>query len=419
MNLDTFRSRVAQSAQAAALAARQFSSLDEMAQNDEYVQSDSLRVSSKKKAVTSNTGRVLREEPSIVENLSDKFVDALTIAAKPKPRLRNDDLQIIAVASNEGRLVEPSRTAHEPKVAVNSETAARKLSERDNISSNKMPNQYESKSHRSLYSRKTSSEATGVIVGDRHVHILHQLHYESDDSSGDEKSNSSSSEIQMRNLELARNNSLPDELERELNETLQHQAEMKRKDPHRFMADLEEREMLLPSRSLSANHELSKAEFNLQNGTAYSQSTAAGQETLNALNAGLSWVKNVASPQLQAISKQIITKVADSEGKHFSAQDKNTQLSSKPMIGPRHQALAPDVEDEIIVTSSATFLAADDMAELDRIRSKHSSSQMTVMVKSCLENLWENPRLSFVAATLILAIFVYYYSRKRSINDVL
>ena len=49
MNFDIFRSRVAQSAQAAAIAARQVSSLDEMAQTDEYVQSEGLNVSNKKK----------------------------------------------------------------------------------------------------------------------------------------------------------------------------------------------------------------------------------------------------------------------------------------------------------------------------------------------------------------------------------
>jgi hypothetical protein len=428
MNLDTFRSRVAQSAQAAALAARQFSSLDEMAQNDEYVQSDGLRVSSKKKAAKSTPilARVLREESSIVENLSDKFVDALTTAAKPKSRPRNDHLQIKADPSSEGMRATSSRTAHKPKLV----TSVAALYEPDNNSSYKKPNQklmasqnnHKSKSQKSPYSRKTSSEATGVIVGDKHVHILHQLHYESDDSSGDEKSNAFSNE--MGDLELARNNSLSDELERELNQTLQNQAEEKRRDPHRFMtiaADLEEREMLLQNRSLSATHAIPKVEFHpAQSVTEYSQSTAVGQETLNALNAGLSWVKNVTSPQLQAISKQIITKVAENEGKYFSAQDKNTQLSSKPMIGPRHQVPnAPDVENEIIMASSATFLAADDMAELERIRSKHSSSQMTVLVRSCLESLWENPRLAFVAATMILAIFVYYYSRKRSVNDVL
>ena len=52
MNLDTFRTRVAQSAQAAASAARQFSSLDEMAQNDDYVQSEGLNVSNKKGLVS-------------------------------------------------------------------------------------------------------------------------------------------------------------------------------------------------------------------------------------------------------------------------------------------------------------------------------------------------------------------------------
>jgi hypothetical protein len=416
MNLDTFRSRVAQSAAAAATAARQFSSLDEMAKNDEYVQREGLNVSNKKRnemAQSSDGSTILQKDSSLVVDLSDKFVDALSTAANPKTYSRNED----ATMQIRGEV-------HKPQLV--SSVAA--LCERDNLHA-KVPQQIissgpcsgrnhrESRSHHasSSYGRKTSSEPTGVIVGDRHAHILHQLHYDSDDdSSGDEQGNSFTND-DLGDVELARNNSLSDELERELNETLQHQADERKKDPHRFMtmaAGLEERESLLPS--LNSRH---MTDLDVK-GVSDVQFTTAGQETSNALKAGLSWVKNVASPQLQSISKQILTKVSENESRYFTTHD---TTEPRPMIGPRHDkhSKTANPEDEIIMTSSATFLADADMAELERIRSKHSSSQMTVLVGTCLGSLWENPRLAFVAATLIFALFVYYYSKTRSIDDVL
>jgi hypothetical protein len=385
MNLDTFRSRVA----AATTAARQFSSLDEMAQADEYVQSEGLRVSNKKrdrgeqqKHGLDTTGQ--QQLQGAVENLSDKFVEALSAAAKPKPRYRNNE----AAPSNRG-----------------------------DANKNPTPSKHAAPEH-------NSPQASGVILVDnRHAHILHQLRYDSDnDSSDDERGGNTQSDV-----EFSRKNSLSAELERELNETLQNHRSggeeiTKSKDPHRFMimtADLEERESLLQSQSTPVNQPIAKTEVN-RNISVLPPATSAGQETSNALKAGFSWVKNVASPQLQALSNQIMTKVAENEHR-FSTSLKGEQQSVKPMIGPRHVKVTKtnDEEDKIIMTSSATFLADEDHAELARIRNKHSSSQMSALLRTCLEGLWENPRLAFVAATLIFALLVYYYSRKRSVDDVL
>ena len=397
-----------------------------MAQNDDYVQSEGLNVSNKKTKSSSDVRSVLQtESSSVVENLSDKFVDALSSAAKPKYRTRDAAVSTGVVVSQDETGHFATSAAHKPKLV--SSVAAMYDQELGNPRSTIVQhttksghNSHKPKSHKQSYAKKPSSEPTGVIVGDKHAHILHQLHYESDDSSDDGYNNSTNDDT--GDFELERNNSLSDELERELNETLLHQYQEKRKDPHRFMsmtADLEERETLFPSCPPPTNHTISKAEFNANN---VQEATTAGQETRRALDAGLSWVKNVASPQLQAISKQIIAKVAENEGGYFPAQGKSGELlSSKPMIGPRHgnPKTSESEDDDIIMTSSSTFLADDDMAELERIRSKHSSSQMTVLVKTCLESLSENPRLAFVAATLIFALFVYYYSRKRSVDDVL
>ena len=432
MNFDIFRSRVAQSAQAAAIAARQVSSLDEMAQTDEYVQSEGLNVSNKKKknAGAGTPGskkhdgvKTANQISPVVENLSNKFVDALSAAAKPANQTRNKGVQSHNVVRDTNRT--SSVKAREPKLVS---SVAALYEEKPYNKSLKQHLQSESR-HRlerthSGHQNKlnslddASAKPTGVVLGGRHTHILHQLNYDSDDDSSDEEEGNFPTH-DSGDVELARNNSLSDELERELNGTLRDLDKVKKKDPYRFMtmtADLEERKSLIAHQSTS---EKSNAEMAVKQ-LLSSQSTSTGLETRNAFNAGLLWVKNVASPQLQALSKHVATKVSESEIGSLATQHAE-QLTSKPMIGPRHDKLnkTHESEEKIIMTTSATFLRDDDMAELERIKSMQSSSQMTVLVKSCLESLWGNPRLAFVAATFIFALFVYYYSRKRSVDDVL
>ncbi|KAL7488550.1 hypothetical protein ACHAW6_014133 [Cyclotella cf. meneghiniana] len=422
VNLDNFRSRVAQSAVAAATAARQFSSLDEMAQNDDYVQSEGLNVNNKKKEHGQGVETLQRqqESSSLVETLSGKFVDALSTAANSKYRSRSGEV----VSKNAyGSKTEKKPVASGPKLissvaALYEEDGGRfkHSKQRENLGGDhhkRSSRQSSSSEAHAIASRHSSLPTAGVIlVNDRHAHILHQLHYDSDnDSSDDERVGDSSNNVD--DVELGRTNSLSDELERELNETLQKYKspeETKKKDPHRFMimtADLEmERESLLQSQSMPlANHEIANS---------------AGLETSNALKAGLSWVKNVASPQLHALSKHIMTKVAENESHRYSTTPKE-EKSIRPMIGPRNtkvSKMTDSLEDEIIMTSSAAYLADEDHAELERIRSMYASSRMTALVRSCLEGLWDNPRLAFVAATLIFALLVYYYSRRRGVNDV-
>ena len=380
-----------------------------MAKNDEYVQSDGLNIRKKKRE--EDTAKILVEKTSsVAENLSDRFVDSFSIAAKPKNReaIKPKNRQVIpeTVRFN-GHDVVSGKAENNLKVltsvlAVDNREASNPMS----CSKQKSSTRQNQKSNSTIYARKTSSEATGIVLGNQHAHILHQLYYESDDDS--------SADDSRGDLELARNNSLSDALEHELNRTLQHksQSEEKKKDPHRFMIITEERECLLPSHPASSNSAIPNAEFNTHT---ISNQFTAGQETRNALKAGLSWVKNVATPQLQAMTQNIATKVAENDSKLFPTNS-NT-INNKPMIGPRQNKLDTTAydKDEITMTSSAAFLADNDMAELERIKSKHSSSQMILLLNSC----WENPRLAFVAATLIFALLVYYYTRKRSVNDVL
>ena len=76
-------------------------------------------------------------------------------------------------------------------------------------------------------------------------------------------------------------------------------------------------------------------------------------------------------------------------------------------------------EENITMTSSSTFLSADEMAEFEQMRSKTSQSPIIAMILSLVETIKSNHRMTFVAVTLILSVFAYYYSRKRSVDDVL
>jgi|EP00970_Alexandrium_tamarense_P008502 hypothetical protein len=438
--MEQFRSQLAQHAQAAALAAKQLSSLDEWAEMDDYVQSEGLNVSSKKKGRSEDSRDGTNDflQSSVVENLSGKFVDALSTAAKPKPRSVESNTQSDRRRSEyvTERTTHASSTQQQqqyPKLMSSvaslyeqndtSKQATNLNQDVQQIRGQHKPSVVHSKAFNSMKQRgsqsatsqteQSSPKPTGVcLVNDRHAHILHQLQYDSDSDSSDDDEGTQ------------KQGNLPDELERELDETIKRQTSQEvannpqaHKDPHRFMtmtADLEsERETLIKSlASTSDTTPINTTTANANSLWGSVQKGTAGDETNNALRVGLSWVKNIASSQLQAFSKQIMTKVEDS-----TRDDQTKQL---PMIGPRHTMLIKkESEEEIIMTTSTTFLAEEDRAELERIRNKHSSSQMTALVRTCLEALWENPRFAFILATFVFALLVFWYSRKHSVDDVL
>ena len=142
----------------------------------------------------------------------------------------------------------------------------------------------------------------------------------------------------------------------------------------------------------------------------------AGEETNKALKAGLSWVQKVATPQLNAISQHILTKVADT-----SRTDNSQSIASGGPIIPSRSKLVTKESDEenITMTTSSTFLSADEIAQFERMQSKTSQSIISAMVLPLVEAIKGNQRLAFVVFTLLLSLFVYYYSRKRSVDDVL
>ncbi|KAL7550049.1 hypothetical protein ACHAWF_013294 [Thalassiosira exigua] len=471
--MDLFRSRVAQSAKAAAGAARQLSSLDDMAQNDDYVHSEGLRISDTKEPPSSASSYAGSSElPSVVEDLSGRFVDALSTAARKHnvpARVANEqdsldsrnvvrqplhrDLETeqkresMATAKRHPTTHRPKLTAQAPKLVP---AVAALYNENGKIKSDtnrpgaeggrKQPHAHNKTHHQNRPKDKGGKSAlkadlshasipspghqTNVLlVDERHAHILHELDYDSDTDSSDDDEPRIRSDLE---LGVLGNSALPDQLEHELEESIERQNSLNaptngnnQKDVHRFMkmtADLEsEREVLLKSLESGPQPTPTNENANVPWSQDVRMSTA-GEETNKALRAGLSWVRNVASPQLEALSKQIMTKVseADKTRKHLSEQ---TLPGRGPMIGPRHppRAEAATDHEKITLTSSATFLADDDMAELERIRMRSSSSKMGSLIQACLDN----PRLSFIGLTLALALFVYFYSRHRSVDDVL
>jgi len=459
--MELFRSRVAQSAKAAAGAARQLSSLDDMAQNDDYVNSDGLRVRSKTEVTSSASSFSDNSElPSVVEDLSEKFVDAFSSAARKhnRPRPVNDShhrgrqSSQLELASNqksvsrEHKQQPKSATQQKPKlmssVAALYDQNDKKKSAPTNERGMKSLALTTNQNPRSLATIPSSpGQKTNVLlVNEHHARILHELDYDSDaDSSDDEntcdpQNNNSDKDVDMGTLP---NTALHDKLEQELEESISRQNSQnaptdgrQQKDVHRFMkmtADVEsEREVLLKSlesipESTSANTDRVGNASGLWNYD--SRRGSAGEETAKALGAGMSWVRNVASPQLEALSKQIMTKVSEADASRRSNPDESKRSNLErprrgPMIGPRHASPATKSDSEaenITMSTSVSFLADADMAELERIRMRNSPSKVVALMQACVGN----PRLAFIGVTLIFALFAYFYSRHRSVDDVL
>ena len=488
--MELFRSRVAEESAKVAAAAMQLSALDDMAQQDEYVQSEGLKLSSKKKKECNSSASSMSgnsELPSIVEDLSGRFVNALSTAARKnsttpprhpyKDKVRGENQLDVQskplekhIIKSAGGIKATSKTNNKPQLIssvaalydqnTNEKSGALKQSTTTANDDRQPSVQHHKKSlHKTHFEKRgdissasktndrserhntiPKSPKTDVLLVNDHAHVLHQLDYESDDSSGDDSDEHQSttkpqnSDIEMGNLGLA------NQLEHEIEESIIRQSSLtgpteidnKQKDVNRFMtmtANLEnERERLLQSyetESTPTDYHADTAK-NTPSSVLWAQGTrscAKGEEivkkdlheeTNRALKAGLSWVQQVASPQLQALSKQIMTKVSPNDDMRQSSSEQYTRKG--PMIGSRFSpAVREKSEEKIIVATSAAFLADDDMAELERIRLRNSTSKL----QSFIQSLQKDKRLSFIVVTLIFALFAYFYSRHRSVDDVL
>ncbi len=410
MNIEQFRARVAESAAAAHKAARHLSSLDEMAEKDEYIQSPDLNVSTKTKKTVGressssslSDAHSSSEIPAVVEDLSSKFVDAISKAARSPSRTPSvassrassprTQSQTLDLNSKKIEDVHSSKSALMPSVAA--------LYEQNDTKRTTV--QQKQKTNQPQMSNAQNSQATPI--NEKHALILQQLEYDSDsDSSDSEQSKDSHSQS---------HHALHEELEFEMSESNGSQSQessshLDQKDPNRFMkmtSELEiEREALIANNTPAPSAIVPSYKSNAD-GRSGLRGGIAGEETNRALRAGLSWVQKVATPQLNAISQHIMTKVADTS----RTDNKQRRIESRPMIPSRSKLQDTESDEEnITVTTSSTFLSADEIAQFEQMKSKSSQSTLVGMIAPLVEAIRGNQRMAFVAVTLILSLFVY------------
>jgi len=450
--MDKFRQRVAEESAKLHEAAMQLSSLDEMAKQDEYIKSDGLKLSAKE--TRTNESHSTTELPSVVEDLSGRFVDAFSGAARRTPprstivqKQQSIKKQSIPATSEidvsskpNSRGGESTFDSTEKKPQLMSSVAA--LYEDKHINKkNGIDKQSVVKQQTTTKTQATISPANGqhtsVLLVNNHAHILHELDGYSDDDSDSSVDESISEEQQSisnkpqhdNDIEMGTTN-LANQLEHELDEIRQHSvtnsnvshenydenSNDKPKDVNRFMtmttAVESERERLLQSyESTTPNNN-----GNRNNNPNVNRKPDLHDDANKALKAGLSWIQNVASPQLQTLSKQVINQVVSPDDKRQSNKQQNHKKG--PMIGSRFTPTTREKSEEnITITDSAAFLADDDMAELNRIRIRNSST-LPPQLQSLLQALKKDRRLSFIVLTLIFGLGAYFFGR-HSVDDVL
>eukprot|EP00986_Skeletonema_menzelii_P021369 scaffold34309_cov166-Skeletonema_menzelii.AAC.2 len=287
MNIEEFRARVAESAAAAQKAARHLSSLDEMAENDEYIQSPDLNVSTKRNKTMGHESssssfsdvNSSSEIPAVVEEFSTRFVDAISKAARSPSR--TPSVASSKASSPTFELDSKKTDMRTPKPALMPSVAA--VYEQNN------------RKKTTVQSKQKYKESTPI--NEKHAFLLRQLDYDSDSDSSDGG--------QSKDFHSQTHNALHEEVEYKVNESHVNQESLQnleRKDPNRFMkmtADLEiEREALIANNKPSAtvtdpSYRKSNAD---ERGGLWANNNAlrggtAGEETNKAIKAGLSWVQ--------------------------------------------------------------------------------------------------------------------------------
>jgi len=450
--MDKFRERVAEESAKLHEAAMQLSSLDEMAKQDEYIKSDGLKLSAKKTRTNESQGNTT-ELPKVVEDLSERFTDAFSGAARRTPprttvHQKQQSIKKQSIPTTSDVSSKPNSRGGESISNLTVKKKQQLMSSVAALYEDKHINKKNGIDKQSLVKQQTTTKTqatispangqhTSVLLVNNHAHILHELDgYSDDDSdssvdSDDDKQQSPSSKPHHDNdIEMGTTN-LANQLEHELEVIRQHSitnsnvshnenndenSNDKPNDVNRFMTittTLEsERERLLQSyESTTPNNN-----GNRNNKPNVNRKPDLHDDANKALKAGLSWIQNVASPQLQTLSKQVIDQVVSSDDKRQSNKQQNHKKG--PMIGSRFTPTTREKSEEnITITDSAAFLADDDMAELNRIRIRNSSA-LPPQLQPLLQALKKDRRLSFIVLTLIFGLGAYFFSR-HSVDDVL
>lgn len=299
-----FGERFKSHAKTLAEAAKQFQSFDEMAEQDDYIHSDSLNVST---------------TTSVSESPARKTSELLDSLISPISTLQSD--------SNPHR--------RPPNGSIGSS------------------------------SQNDSSDPLQQETDDSHDPILETL--------GTQHS------LKRKSSDLVSTSAPPSE------------PEEQRKSANRFLDDLNER---LAKPNVDVEHGLP------QTSNEDSKSTSTSSDT----DSRLGWMKGVLAT----------TKLKDFMGK---SENSTTASSFRSPLSRTTSNVAPSKttskEEEYNIVQSSALLGEEDQAELDRIRLGTQGDSLTFL----LNVIKQNPQFAFLAFTLVLATFMYFYSRHQGAED--
>ena len=176
------------------------------------------------------------------------------------------------------------------------------------------------------------------------------------------------------------------------------------KDPNRFFTDLEDR------LSTNPKHNPSQQQFDdfTSNGDHVRLSVIGSFAAADKL----AWLQKVTAPGISFVTKNLSSK-QDSEMDKLN-RTSNADESRYNLREDQKYVNDYDEEEFGILMTSSDLLGTEEKAELERLnRSAHTS----VLDLFC-QMLVQNRNFVFLSFTFILMIVVYFYTRKRLINDV-
>mmetsp|Transcript_26208 Transcript_26208/g.77522 ORF Transcript_26208/g.77522 Transcript_26208/m.77522 type:complete len:686 (-) Transcript_26208:383-2440(-) len=201
----------------------------------------------------------------------------------------------------------------------------------------------------------------------------------------------------------------------------------KKKDPNRFFDELDRR---LAAPVPPSHHDIDRTGSCIsdayindeESGLTGSESSEVPQpptpgfRSFVASTNKLGWLRNVAAPHVQSVARNVADKIQERR-KGESAPLTRTRVDESVPKSRRMSQSSPlgDYEaDYAQNVSSNSVLATSEQAELERLR----QNAVLDPVSALMSYASENSRFAFVAFTMVLAGFVYFYTRKRTEDDV-
>lgn len=115
------------------------------------------------------------------------------------------------------------------------------------------------------------------------------------------------------------------------------------------------------------------------------------------------WFKNVATARINQYLKR----------SDIGSSVHQSTKSLPPLARQRPQVLneTNKPEEDFLVTASSSVLADDELAQLARLKQSSTENRLSIICR-------ENRQFFFIAFTLVLSIFIYFYSRQTLEDDV-